>query len=678
MVYCSCQKSYDGSYYRFWKYDGKEETNFTHPLYSKINLLSNYAPVKKLRIKVVEQSRIHLDSRTWSEMRPVKNAEVSFGLYNYAEYYPLAKIKTDGNGYASLTTGYGDLVIWAAKGDKYAQKQAFAADTLVTVEIKKINKKENSSSMLLTPPKELPIDIIDSELEKENNKRLAYEDSLRNAYVKTFPDSAFIQKTIKNFNQGLRSNEHDPRHSAGHPEVVEYDGYIWDILKKSCGNYKEIQRVIYLGGTAGVDVLRMVYEKDLRDVPADVFLDHLRAANADESKEKISEYILNPRIQLEKITSWRSYLQNYFAGQKTLFSSNPRNIAAWINKNIKLNDSDNYYGVPISPEGVLKIKEGDMKSLEILFVATCRSFGIEARYEWATGKAQYRNNPGASWQYADITGIASLNKMAGRNRKSSEKGDITHASEQNNCTLVVENDKNNSIKPEYYSQFTIQKLVDGAFKTLDYEYDPHFQNFPDTLMLSAGYYRIVAGSRNSNGAVQVSEKYFTLNPAVLKKGAKKSAKNSIRTASKTSVTTVIVTMPKVKEEVKSLGVVDMQTIGIKDSISNNKPVAVAVIDGKEPSRHLIVDYAKSKEEFARAGIKMIFINADNESTQAEKTIKGKSVGSTLIGAANAKFLGNYPILVLLKPDGTIVYLSQGYKISSQEEILKVAAQLASE
>jgi hypothetical protein len=319
-----------------------------------------------------------------------------------------------------------------------------------------------------------------------------------------------------------------------------------------------------------------------------------------------------------------------------------------------------------------------MKSLEILFVATCRSFGIEARYEWATGKAQYRNNPGASWQYADITGIASLNKMAGRNRKSSEKGDITHASEQNNCTLVVENDKNNSIKPEYYSQFTIQKLVDGAFKTLDYEYDPHFQNFPDTLMLSAGYYRIVAGSRNSNGAVQVSEKYFTLNPAVLKKGAKKSAKNSIRTASKTSVTTVIVTMPKVKEEVKSLGVVDMQTIGIKDSISNNKPVAVAVIDGKEPSRHLIVDYAKSKEEFARAGIKMIFINADNESTQAEKTIKGKSVGSTLIGAANAKFLGNYPILVLLKPDGTIVYLSQGYKISSQEEILKVAAQLASE
>lgn len=127
-----------------------------------------------------------------------------------------------------------------------------------------------------------------------------------------------------------------------------------------------------------------------------------------------------------------------------------------------------------------------------------------------------------------------------------------------------------------------------------------------------------------------------------------------------------------------MGVVDLQVIGIKDSVTNNKPIAVAVIDGKEPSRHLVVDYTKSKAEFAKAGIKMIFIAADNESASGDKTIREISVGSILIGAANAKFSGNYPILVLLKPDGTIVYLSQGYKISSQEEILKVAAQLASE
>lgn len=629
-----------------------------------LNLLSNYAPVKILRVRVEEETRIHLDSRTQTQMRPVKNAEVSFGLYNYAEYYPIAKIKTNGDGYASIATGFGDLVIWAAKGDKYAQKQAFAADTMITVVIKKYDMKLKGASMLLTPPRELPIDVIDPELENENNKQLAYEDSLRNAYVATFADSVFIQTTIKNFNQNFRGYEHDPRHPAAHPEVIEYDDYIRDIIKESCGNYKDIQRVIYLGGTAGVDILRMVYQKDLRDVPADIFMDHLRESGACEVKEKMSEYILNPRIQLEKITAWRSYLKNYFDGQKEALSSGkngtsfytPQSISNWINRNIILNESDNYYKVPISPEGVLKVKQADMKSMEILFVAMCRTFGIEARYEWATGKAQFRTAANSPWQYADL------------------KGTSKRSGEQNNCTLIVENDKNNAVKPEYYSQFTIQKLVNGSFKTLDYEYDPKFLKFPDTLHLSAGYYRLVAGTRNSNGAVQVSEKYFVLKPDAANNGTKVSAKNNV----KSSVRTIIVTMPKVKEEVKSLGVADLQVVGLKDSVSGTKPVAVAVIDGKEPSRHLIVDYEKSKAEFAKAGIKMIFIKADNESVPGDKTINGKSVGNTLIGAANAKFLGNYPILVLLKPDGTIVYLSQGYKISSQEEILKVAAQLASE
>jgi len=631
----------------FGRYSGKEEVNFTHPLYSKINLLPNYAPVKRLRIRVVENTGINKGSRRQAEMRAVKNAEVSFGLYNYAEYYPIAKIKTDNDGFAFLTTGYGDLVIWAAKGDKYAQKQAFAADTLVTVEIKKIDKKEYESSMMLTPPRELPIDIIDPELERGNNRRLAYEDSLRNAYVATFADSAYIEKEVKYFNAGLLTYEHDPKHPASHPEIAEYDAGIRYLLKKSYGNYKEVRDLIHFGSKQGVDILKMVYDKDLRDLNSDVIMDHLRAAKAFDTQDKISEYILNPRIQLEMITPWRSFLQKYFSIQAAYFKSNPANVSAWINNNVRLNNSDNYYGVPISPEGVIKIKEADMKSMEILFVAICRSFGIEARYEWATGKAQYRTAPETSWKYADIKGLTSKTKKK-----------VRQINEQNNCTLVVENDKNNSITPEYYSRFTIQKLVDGAFKTLDYEYDPKFKKFPETLNLSAGYYRLVAGGRNSNGAVQVSEKYFVLKPNITK--------------------TVIVTLPKIKEEVKSMGVADLRLIGLKDSVSANKPTAVAVIDGKEPSRHLIVDYEKSKEEFVKSGIKMIFIKADNESSVGDKTIKGQSVGNTLIDAANVKFLGNYPILVLLKPDGTIVYLSQGYKISSQEEILKVAEQLAAE
>ena len=49
----------------------------------------------------------------------IDSASVEFQLYNYAEFYPLFKTLSDPNGCCSFTTGYGDLLIWAAKDGKY-------------------------------------------------------------------------------------------------------------------------------------------------------------------------------------------------------------------------------------------------------------------------------------------------------------------------------------------------------------------------------------------------------------------------------------------------------------------------------------------------------------------------------------------------------------------------------
>lgn len=112
--------------------------------------------------------------------------------------------------------------------------------------------------------------------------------------------------------------------------------------------------------------------------------------------------------------------------------------------------------------------------------------------------------------------------------------------ENNNCTLVVNNDKRNSFKPEYYSHFTIQKLQNGRFHTLDYEYDPKFASFPETLKLSEGQYRMVVGNRNSDGKVYVNETYFTLE------------------ANKTK--TITVSVPDAPEDVASYGKVDLDIL----------------------------------------------------------------------------------------------------------------------
>ncbi|MDO5760842.1 MAG: transglutaminase domain-containing protein [Bacteroidota bacterium] len=590
----------------FGKYKGKEEKNFEADKYSKINLLGNYAPTKKLTVKVIDKNK-----------KPVKDAEVSFGLYNYAEYYPIAKVKTDKNGKASLTTGYGDLVIWAKNDVYFAQKQALANQTKITIVLQE--DELANSEFLITPPKELPIQTLDEELVRQNNERLVYEDSIRNAYIATFP------------------NTED------------------ELLKKSWGNYQAIQQILDYNHPLNRKILQLVYEKDLRDVQANTIIDHLKHIDTKET----SEYVISPRIALEKITTWRSFIQDYFNQP----FSDGKQVALWIEKNITLNEDDNYYNVPISPKGILSAKTSDKHSREILFVAICRSFGIEAKYDWATARAQWRErNTQANWQYAFI-----------ENNKKDE----------NICTLVVNSDKANKIKPEYYSQFTIQKLQNNVFQTLDYEYDPKFASFPDTLLLPEGRYRLVTGNRNSKGQVKVKETYFYLR--------------------KNNPKTITVSIPEIREEVENYGQIILpeenkviKTTIKEDDLSegislqirqqNETAIVLAVIDPyKEPSRHLLVDISKSKAEFEKHKDVLIVLVLDKSllnkdfSTSVfpplpKNTIivmdEHKEIEKQIIKATKLKFQNNYPILTLIEKQD-ITYLSQGYKISSQEEILKL-------
>lgn len=586
----------------FGKYNGKEEKNFEAEKYSKINLLQNYAPTKQLTINVFDKNH-----------RPIKDAQVSFGLYNYAEYYPLAKIMTNSEGKASLTTGYGDLVIWIKTDKLFKQVHAPAASTNINVTLTDNELKDQNFT--ITPPKELPIETLPEDLVKQNNQRLVKEDSIRNAYISTFPQT-------------------DKEH-----------------IKNSWGNYKEVQKVLDYKNPLSKKILDLVYEKDLRDLEAKVIIDHINYTSADEQ----SEYIINPRIALEKLTKWRSFIFKYF---KQPFKDG-NEVASWIEKNIKINTTDNYYNVPISPEGVLKAKESDKKSIEILFVAICRTFNIQARYEWATGRSQWRKDDKDAWHYAF------------QEKKTKE---------ENNCTLIVENDINNTIKPEYYSQFTIQKLIDNEFITLDYEYDPKFEKFPETLSLSEGEYRLIAGNRNSKGKVTVRETYFTLK--------------------KDKATNITVSIPKVKEDVESYGKIllperkkiissNLNNIAkdylLNNAQENNKAVILAVIDPyKEPSRHLLVDISKSREDFNKKDVVLILVldesllnkdfSTDIFPALPMNTVivldKNKEIEKQIIKITNMEFQGNYPILSLIEKQD-IIYLSQGYKISSQEEILKL-------
>jgi hypothetical protein len=93
-------------------YFGKDPVIDKEERFSELNLISNYAPTKYFAVKVTD-----------SLGHPVSKAKVEYQLYNYAEFYPIAKNFTDTFGVTGLTSGLGDLLIWANKGDAYGYKK---------------------------------------------------------------------------------------------------------------------------------------------------------------------------------------------------------------------------------------------------------------------------------------------------------------------------------------------------------------------------------------------------------------------------------------------------------------------------------------------------------------------------------------------------------------------------
>lgn len=620
----------------FGKYNGKEQKNFESDLYSKINLLSNYTDTKRLEIKVID-----------SKGNAVENAQVSFGLYNYAEYYPLAKMYTDKNGVATLETGYGDLMIWAKKDGKTASDLAKAEVKNMTLTINPTKKTWQTKKFKLCPPTPKPIRVVSEEKKAANAVRLAYEDSLRESYLKTFP----------------RNQETNLRNQVSEKRIKELKYSKEDAIKatkyinESWGNYKEIEKVLASQDENAIAILGLLYEKDLRDIRAEVVLSHLKAyKNYPAKEETLKEFVLNPRIQLEKITNYREFLQKHFADQANSFIENPQQIADWINQNIKLNTVENYYGVQMSPEGILRIGQCDKLSREILFVAIARSFGIAARYEWAEGRAQYKLSANEDWKYPQFE--IATDEPLGR--------------------LTVTNSAKNKIKPEYYIHFTLQRLVNNEFMTLDFEYDPKFAKFPETLEIPAGYYRLMSGNRDAAGNIYVIEQYFFVTA-----GAE---------------TKIEIEMEEIDGKLSTLGTLDMdkkiQLIdGKKQSLkelSQGKGLVLAIVDPySEPVRHLMADMPLVKSEMEKWGggitfvmtklpnqsIEKLYPNLPNQSLFAHDA--DKKMQKAIVKATNFDFANNYPLLCFITKEGEIVFLSEGYRIGSGDSLLKVIHQLES-
>ena len=653
----------------FGRYHGDEEVVKQTALYSELNLLSHYAPTRRVTATVCGP-----------DGKPLPGATIKFKMYNYAEYYTLATYTTDAQGQASLTTGLGDILVWATDGTRYAfSKLDVRQDSTLTLTLSDQSDQSDASDQSdillldIVPPVPGTAKVTPSDdAVARNARRLAYEDSLRNAYTATFP-------TKDNFKSYL------PKDWLWNQDLFS-DAQVWEIVHKSEGNYAEIFKYFetwrgqYRSGEHIYDYLKSYSDKDLRDITADVlqahetgfdWLDHTKGTctNTLYTYDVYKKGILPARISNELVRDWRQSLlkgMTDFANwvdlsdngrtylkqrmQPEAYKQDYEALRNWTIENIAVDDTGNYYNCPISPMGVYRLRHADAHSRDIFFVAACRAFGIPAYLDNATNTIYVWD--GTAWQKTDLNDESATN--------NSQFSIL-------NSQLTLTYHGKEPATPIYYPHFTLQKLENGDFRTFDFEDDPRMASFPATIDLEPGTYCLSTGNRYPDGEVLNRLEFFTV------KAGEKAVKEIILRP--------LVPRASDKEALPQLpeGFEVMDGVGLADYAGNAGCIMAFLGPHREPAKHLVKEMLQLKGDFKRWG-GMTFCTTtapENNDLRQLLNIDIEAVPSgakdpTEEAVARALKLDKYeyPLVAVVDKEGRIHFHSTGYKIGLAETLLK--------
>lgn len=639
----------------FGRYNGPEEIMLETPNYTEINVIDNYAPTAKAVVTVTD-----------TEGKPVADAKVEFKIYNYAEFYTVATKYTDAEGKTFLTAGKGDMLVWASRDGKFGfAKLSFGKDDTLKLSLEKKEGDSYTLPMDIVPPVEgANLPEVTPEQRAENDRRMAKEDSIRNAYVATM----MTDEQAKEWVEGLYGN-------ALQPEALK--DKLAAFLVASRGNHNTLKTFLSkvrkenepTSDLLAISLLESISAKDLRDVTLDVLNDHfnntLSGGNID--TDLANRALLNPRIENEMLTPYKKVLHEVIA--ETVFKSapegaeyDPATLIEWCKNEIKIDNELNTQQIPISPMGVWKSRVADEKSRNIFFVAAARSMGIPAWIDEVTGKVQYATKDGVAH---DVNFETSQSMQARTGLLKANYAPIRSLSD-----------------PKYYSHFTISKFKNGTLQLLNYDEGDIDMGGGATwsnllkngLKLDEGNYMMVTGTRLASGAVLSNSTFFTIEPE--------------------KTTTVDLVMRESKDQVqvignfnsestyRPIGGTDLQTI--LQTCGRGYFVVAVLGVGQEPTNHALRDIAALSSEFEQWGRKMVLLFPSEEQYKKFNTDEFKALPSTITYGidvdntiqkqiVDAMKLNKsiLPVFIIADTFNRVVFVSQGYTIGLGEQLMKV-------
>lgn len=635
----------------FGAYDGPEEVMQRTPCFTEIDVTANYAPVARRYVQVCD-----------AEGKPVADAQVEFKIYNYAEFYTVATHHTDGQGLTSMQAGRGDLLAWASKDGCYGfDRCTFGlADTLRICLDHHSGESYSIDVDIVPPPERNTVPAMTEAQRQENARRLVYEDSIRNAYVATFPTA---------YEGPLSSDRVTP------------------LVKASRGNYATLldflaQSEIIQRPDFALNLLESLSAKDLRDVTPEVLADHARQGLLLPSligeacpDSVFFPYILCPRVDNERLTPFRSQLLEAMGATSTTEIDKLRaakanqGIAAlidWVADSILIDDAHNPQRLCMSPLGVYRHRVTDSHSRDIFFVALARTFGFPSRIDPVTGKVQYYQNN--CWQ--DVSFLST---------KASERAVVATQSKASELGLSYQ-PTSYLANPKYYTHFTLSSLTHGSPTLLNYGEEDTWQSLfgATTQQLDAGDYLLTTGTRMADGSVLAHLEVAPLAP-----------ENTL---------TLPLTLRHADTGLQVIGNFNSENLyldlkdGRKSLLSTTGRgyyVLGLIASGQEPSNHALRDIARCREQIEAWGGHLVLLFSDEADAarfqQADfpPMPQHTHFGTDIDGSITSQLCSemhvsatSLPIFIIADTFNRIVFISEGYTIGLGDQLVSNLTKLA--
>jgi hypothetical protein len=205
------------------------------------------------------------------------------------------------------------MLVWANHNGRFGFAKLNTENLTIPLKYKEGDPIKYIDDITPPVPGRIPVDI--SEEAAEHNKiRLAYEDSIRLAYVATFLKPEQCQE-----------------YSRGEQMLLVGARGNWPAVKAFLDNNSGDKRA------KAVALLRSISQKDLHDTSLEVLQDALDSAPEGELTPEYTRFVLSPRISSEFLQPYHNVIREVLSAE---ISQNPSatEIIKWTKQNIALAD----------------------------------------------------------------------------------------------------------------------------------------------------------------------------------------------------------------------------------------------------------------------------------------------------------------------------------------------------